>query len=59
MSEKGKTGDQHRRGVWAIPPDSRKCLESPAGYRGTWPQPIPSSVGQSQTSGLTDTDNSN
>ncbi len=59
MSEEGKTGDGSRRGVWAIPPDSRECLESPAGRSGVRPQPFPATVGQDQTWGLTDTDNPN
>ncbi len=59
MSEEGKTGDGSRRGVWAIPPDSRECLESPAGSSGVRPQPFPATVGQDQTWGLTDTDNPN
>ncbi len=59
MSEEDKTGDGSRRGVWAIPPDSRECLESPAGRSGVRPQPFPATVGQDQTWGLTDTDNPN
>lgn len=59
MSEESKTGDGSRRGVWAIPADSRECLESPAGNSRARPQPIPTTVGQDQTWGFTDTDNSN